>query len=180
MTGKSIFGILLILLGAAVGFFGAYPMWLDIADMQAERGSLTETKKRMEKLAEKRDEISAKYNSISPADLAKLEEFFPRQADSDILLINMDKLASENGMILKNISMAEGKDEVVKQKESTVENFPFDISISGSYSSFQAFLKALEKSRRLIEIERLTFDSGKAAGREFYEFTVDAYTFWRK
>ena len=184
--GKNVLGILLILMGASIGFFWAYPLWIEITDIKVERSTVQSTLERVKALARRRDDILAKYNSIAAEDKAKLEEFFPRSPESGLLLLNMDRLTSEAGMLLKKIAMEdsiEGQTPKVMPKgaeKSGVEDFPLRLSASGSYASLLSFLNGLEKSRRLIEVDALSFDSGKPATKDFYEFTISAHTFWRK
>lgn len=180
---KSVFGVFLILIGLIIFAFWTYPMWTEMTLISAERDELRDTLKRVNDLSKKKDQISKDYNSISQKDLDSLEEFFPRTPESGVLLLNMDKLAKENGMILKSIGMTEGQDEpIAKDSNPKVKNFSFMATLSGSYSSFSSFLKSLEKTRRLIEIDKLTFDSGndQQSRKDFYEYSLSAHTFWRK
>ncbi|OGF83195.1 hypothetical protein A3B18_00595 [Candidatus Giovannonibacteria bacterium RIFCSPLOWO2_01_FULL_46_13] len=184
MSGKNILGILFIVIGVAIGFFWAYPLWQEVGEVKIEKASTEATLARMQELNRKRDEILAKYNSISPEDMAKLEEFFPRKPDSAVWLLNLERLATRNGLLLKSISMTEevksesGENQVVPGTEN-FETFPFEISVSGNYASFIAFLEAAEKSRRLIDVDSLMFDSGEGT-KDLYEFTLNAHTYWKK
>src|SRR3989344_1769669 len=89
---RNAFGVILILLSVLVSVFWSYPMWNDIS----------------EEIAKKRDEIQAQYNSLSSDDTAKLNEFFPKNQEPGLLILNIDKLASSNGMLLKKIDASEG------------------------------------------------------------------------
>lgn len=177
---RNIFGIILILTGLSVSIFWTYPLWLEISEIQASKDELNKILGRVSQLAQKRDEVLAEYNSIPRADLESLEEFFPKNPESGLLLVNLDNLSRENSMLLKNISITEGRAEDLGQNPGEINSFPFQISVSGSYGSFRSFLESLEKSRRLIEINQLSFDSGKAADRDFYEFSLQANTYWHK
>ena len=183
--GRNIFGILLILTGIAIGYFWSYPTWNEISGVKAQKVEVDATLERIRVLSAKRDEISAKYNSITEEEKGRLSEFFPSKPDSGVWLINMSNLAASNGILLKSIAMEEGREKQVKltengnAAENNIETFVFDVSISGGYSSFLSFLDSMEKSRRLIEIETVNFNSGEGK-RDFYEFTLKAHTFWKK
>ena len=96
-------------------------------------------------------------------------------------------------MILKKIEANEGVKGTEQQRSgrSKVDgekfsDFPFQISVSGSYSSFLSFMKALEKSRRLIDIDNLSCDTGfvgtdgKVVKSDFYEYIISAHAYWKK
>src|SRR3972149_3607411 len=190
---RSVFGVILILLGILVSFFWSYPMWNEITDVKTKKEETQAILDRINALAQRRDEIQAQFNSLTTDDLAKLNEFFPKNQEPGLLILNIDKLASSNGMLLKKIDASEGvkntQQRQARQGETVEEkfsDFPFQISVSGSYSSFLSFMKALEKSRRLIDIDRLTFDSGsigadgKIIKSDFYEYSISAHTYWKK
>ena len=190
---RNAFGVILILLSVLVSVFWSYPMWNDISEEIAKKEKIQSTLDLVNSLAKKRDEIQAQYNSLSSDDTAKLNEFFPKNQEPGLLILNIDKLASSNGMLLKKIDASEGvkntQQRQARQGETVEEkfsDFPFQISVSGSYSSFLSFMKALEKSRRLIDIDRLTFDSGsvgadgKIIKSDFYEYSISAHTYWKK
>ena len=180
--GKTLFGLLLMITGLAIGIFWAYPTWTEIGEINLKKVEADATLERIRSLEDKRDQILAKYNSIPQDEKDKLAEFFPRSPDSGVWLVNMGQIATANGILLKNVAMEEGRAaqiQLAAEINKTYETFPFKVSISGNYSAFNAFLETMEKSRRLIEIDKLTFDAGDGK-KDFYEFTVDAHTFWKK
>ncbi|OGF52198.1 hypothetical protein A3I27_03115 [Candidatus Giovannonibacteria bacterium RIFCSPLOWO2_02_FULL_43_11b] len=187
---RSALGVTLILLSVLVGVFWSYPMWNEISVIKAKKEEIQSTLDRINALARKRDEIQEQYNSLSPDDLVKLNEFFPKNQELGLLILNIDKIVSSNGMILKKINASEnnktGQQKQGEEVEERFSDFPFQISVSGSYNSFLSFMKALEKSRRLIDIDRLTFDSGsvgadgKIIKSDFYEYSISAHTYWKK
>lgn len=190
---RSAFGAILILLSVLVSIFWTYPMWNEISDIKVKNSEILSISDRINALAKRRDEIQAQFNSLSQDDHAKLDEFFPKNKELGLFILNIDKIASSNGMILKKINASENeKSEQKSQRKLGNEggdefsDFPFQISVSGSYNSFLAFMKALEKSRRLVDIDSLSFDSGSAAvdGKiiksDFYEYSISAHTYWKK
>ena len=75
---RSALGVTLILLSVLVGVFWSYPMWNEISVIKAKKEEIQSTLDRINALARKRDEIQEQYNSLSPDDLVKLNEFFPK------------------------------------------------------------------------------------------------------
>ena len=181
--GRNFLGLVLIVAAAGVSAFWAYPLWLGVGELGATKEELTRTVNQVKDLARLRDDLLARYNSIPRQDLESLEEFFPRSPEAGLLLVNLESLARGSGLLLKTIAVSEGGELQVQpadQPQEKVSSLPFQISVSGSYAAFRSFLAALESSRRLIELDQISFDSGKAGTKESYEFTIQAHTYWRK
>lgn len=188
---RGVFGSLLIGLSVLVFFFWTYPIWNDISLVKDKQAEVKSSLERVINLERKRDEIAAQYNAISADDRAKLNEFFPRSPESGLFIMNLDNISNSNGMLLKKIDLDESGKAVAQQQsgaEQASEKFislPFQILVSGNYDSFLRFLDAIEKSRRLIDIDKLTFSSGsvvdgaKSKG-DFYEYSISAHTYWKK
>ncbi len=190
---RNVFGSILILLSVLVSVFWTYPMWNEISSIKTKKAEIQSTLDRVNALARRRDEIRAQFNSLSPDDRSKLDEFFPKNKELGLLILNIDKAASSNGMILKKIDASENdknrqnnQGNQSKEADEKYSYLPFQISVSGNYNSFLLFMKALEKSRRLIDIDSLSFDSGsvgadgKVIKSDFYEYSISAHSYWKK
>jgi len=117
----------------------------------------TELKNENENLAQLKnyfkeiEEVSEKLKS-HPEELTKINEALPKGFILSSFLAYLEKSSSENGMIIKEISLIpikKGK-EVKKISETSL-----NLTVVGDYSSFKNFLNSLEQSSRLIEIENI-------------------------
>lgn len=180
--GRNLLGILLLVAGAGVGALWAYPLWLEVGELGQARAELNVTVNRVKDLAQLRDDLLERYNSISPGDLASLGELLPRSPQAGLLLINLENLSRSSGLLLKAITMTEGGEAPPGpgQPPEKVSDFPFQISVSGTYASFRNFLALLEVSQRLMEIDQLSFDAGEVGAKESYEFNLKAHAYWRR
>ena len=93
--------------------------------------------------------------------LEKINSALPDSYFSPSLFNYLQKISAENGMFLKGVSlaMAPPKDRGVSTEEKTskqdvIEEY-VNINLIGSYDSFKAFLKSIEKSSRMIEVESI-------------------------
>lgn len=131
-----------------------------------------------------------KYNGISQDNRDKLQKLLPDHVDSVRLILDVNNIAAQYGMALKNIALtgSEGASaEATAPVSALAENeraigptgalykpVEFKFSVSGSYDTLRSFLRDLEKSLRLIDVRSLSFS---AAGDNGYDYTAVISTY---
>jgi Tfp pilus assembly protein PilO len=172
--------ILTILLIAAAGgvFFGYTNDKLsEIEDLQAEKVELDKAVEKMRELNEVRDVILEKRAAISREDIERLGKALPDNVDNVKLVNDLDGIAEEYGMSIRNAKVTFEKDAtgdivVEEKKYSTVI---VEFSVSGSYQTFLSFLNKLERSLRVVDVTKISFSS---VDTDFYEYTIQLKTYW--
>lgn len=140
------------------------PQFSKLAKLQAE-------------VADKQDELeqTANYftnlgNSLSELSsyqeyLTTIEASLPSELSLASLLGFFQRELSKNGLILKSIGQnttamqqkaAQEANDKVKVKPNSIKESFIDVQIKGSVVSFESFLRALEKSSRMIEVEQIS------------------------
>jgi len=114
-------------------------------------------------------EIDSKLSKYEVA-LSKIDYALPADFSLPAFFANLQRIASQSGMILNQIG------EGPIQKTGAIQERSFSLSLSGSFSNFKNFLSALEKSAKLIEVENFSFTSLKSA-EESISFTVSIKTY---
>jgi Tfp pilus assembly protein PilO len=122
---------------------------------------------------EANQKMQAKINSIIAAQdeyaqkldlLPLLEEALPERSEFPRLASFIERLASENGAVLKSLTFNQigqvGKDKN-KAVSSETGSLEFSLNVSGSYPNLKAFLAKLEDSRRIIKIDKTAFSQVK-------------------
>ncbi len=143
------------------------------ARYQEALNNTTEIRKKRESLVQKRGEIDTQ-------DLAKLEKLLPDNVDNIKLVIDMNQIAQNHSLSLKNIKLNTSlKSEADKlgQDNNRYGTVGLSFTVSASYDNFQTFLADLEKSLRLVDITELTV-AGNDTG--VYDFSVSLKTYWLK
>src|SRR3989338_10022709 len=121
---------------------------------------LNETQSLREKLAD----LEKKYNGMA-SEADKVAEAVPAEQDISGLLVQVEELASRNGLILQDVNFS-----VVEAKKnqspaaSAAPNIPatgqgapgikiltVDLSLNGSYASLQNFIKSIENNLRIMD-----------------------------
>ena len=82
---------------------------------------------------------------------------------------NMQKLASQGGIILNSITSDKSK------SEGNLQTYSYGLSLSGTFLNFKGFLTILENSAKLIEIRSFNFSSPEEE-EETKEFKLNIET----
>jgi Tfp pilus assembly protein PilO len=100
--------------------------------------------------------ISAELDGNSEG-VSKIDSALPGESSPTDLFNFLQSVASENGLILKEIGM--GTSSKLSGNLSDIEEANFSIIVTGTYPAFKNFLSEIERSARLINIENISFVS---------------------
>jgi Tfp pilus assembly protein PilO len=137
-------------------------------------------------LIKRREEVLSIYNKIDPENRLKLEKMIPDNQDNVRLIIDLNGVASRNGMVIKNIKTASQKDNTPQSSSSgtravvlpgTYNTVSMTFDTSTNYPNFLKFLGDLQASLRIMEISKISL---KANDNGNYDYNVEIKTFWLK
>lgn len=192
------------------------PTYKEIKDLKVKAAEYNEALSTSAKLQAERDALTAKYNSFMPEDLKRLSQLLPDNTDNIRLIIDLQRMAQAYGMTVSSTKF----DAKTTKKTTTTTTTPanstlqavgandvaaatrdygvFDLAFSttGSYENFMKFLKDVESSLRLTDIQSIEFNSDQAiqqgsitapvglsvgnTGTAGYVYTVKLRTYWLK
>ncbi|MEK7578221.1 MAG: type 4a pilus biogenesis protein PilO [Patescibacteria group bacterium] len=129
------------------------------------------------KLTVNLERLISQYNGRA-GDLAFFSKAIPVGQNIPELLTNLEAIASENGLFFSGIDF-KPKD----LKAPSVKTLIMEIKVKGSYAAFQNYLKAIEKSLRLFDVARVSFN-GIAPGQSNanssnLEFNLSVSTYYQ-
>ena len=115
-------------------------------------------------------------NAIDPNDLSRLTVFLPDSVDNVGLILDLTTLAAKNGLSLSNIDVASSPASGGPAAAGTNPVGSVDMSLSaiGTYAALQNFLIAVEKSERLLDMQKLSI-AGSDTGVYSYGMTLRIY-----
>ena len=135
--------------------------------------------------------LIARYNALPTDQLTRLSKLIPDNVDNVRLILDVDSLASRNGLSLENVTInAKDTDASSQQSQESAlgsvseQRTPYgsltlQFSTSGSYDQFVSFLHSLEQSLRLVDVVDLKLQSsGDTEGG--YSYEVKLRTYWLK
>ncbi|MDP3995983.1 MAG: type 4a pilus biogenesis protein PilO [bacterium] len=144
--------VMFFLIVIAVSFFVLWPNFQELkvarADIEKKEAELESRREYLQTLEEIKTELEKNKEGLS-----KINTALPSDPSVPSLFNYLQKVASESGLILAEISPFTVFPSGVS---SDLREITFNVKISGSYSSAKNFISTLEKSARLIEIESIS------------------------
>lgn len=110
------------------------------------------------KLTANIERLIGQYNGQTD-NLASFDKTITESQKIPELLVNLEALASENGLIFSSVDF-KPKD----LKAVGVKTLIMEIKVKGSYPAFKNYLEAIEKSLRIFDVASVSF-SGVAPGQ---------------
>jgi Tfp pilus assembly protein PilO len=150
-----------------------------VLSLKEELAKFEEISSNSNKIVSDRDLLIKKSNQITTSDKTKLTKFLPDNIDNIRLIIEISDMASNRGLVAKNITINEAK----KTTDTmNIDNSPYGtlnvkFSVNSTYENFLFFLNDLENNLRLFDISDVTFSSSDTG---FYDFNVGLKTYWLK
>lgn len=185
-----------IIIVSITGFFlFVAPLYNEVKTLKTEVASYDVALNNSIRLENERDRLVAKYNSISPLNLEKLNKLLPDSVDSIRLILEIEKIASPYGMVLKDTRYNPSeKDKDTKDSSSVAggaatksnQNYgtwDLEFSTEGSYQNFLSLLEDLENNLRIVDISSIQFSSESVntkASNDNYKFNFKIKTYWLK
>ncbi len=182
---------------SVVGLFGfVKPAYEEVNTLKAQVASYDEALLNSRSLEEERDKLTQKFNSISSENLDKVKKLIPNSVDNIRLILEIEKLASPYGMVLKDVhyEVISKEDEAktgtrqagtTKNTNQEYGSWDLEFSTEGSYNDFVNFTKDLEQNLRVVDIVSVQFSSGstdtiKSASQKPYKYKFKIRTYWLK
>jgi Tfp pilus assembly protein PilO len=102
------------------------------------------------------------------------------------LILELNAAASQYGMVLQNVKIDASTDTPTIPgrpgpggQSPDVGNLTITFSVAGPYNGFTNFIKTIEKSLRIIDIQKATFTATDPKSTN-YQYTVAVKTYWLK
>ena len=169
-------------------FTFADQMYKNIAVLGAERDSINSDLEDLRALAKLSDELRIQYNSIPRVDLKRLAKMIPSDIATDQLMVELNQLASLNGLVFQNIDMADDQIPVTGRGRSPDQvaaplsglQLPkLSFKVSGTYQGIRLFLEDLESHIRITDVDQIEFQAAQDA-EGFIEVGLKGVSYWSK
>ncbi len=187
-----------ILIGVAIAGFFMFtsPLYQSISSEREQIASYNEALDNSKALEAERDKLTQKYNSFDPENLSKLQKLLPDNVDNIRLILEIEKIASPYGMVLKNVKY-DVTDDSSTTPQTTVVAAPgansdygtwnLEFSTQGTYNNFINFIKDLENNLRIVDVSSIQFSSGLSTSiglnpslSQAYKYDFKIRTYWLK
>jgi len=189
----------LILIGSGIAGFLliTQPIYDEATTLKIEADKYNEALANAKILQNERDRLTEKFNSFKAEDLARLEKIVPDSVDNIKLILEIQEVAQDRGILVKNVEFEpeqfleqdpSATKEDVQKKQANLrrpgaitnldyETFDLEFSIEGKYSSYVEFMKLLERSLRVVDVRAITFTPGTSEDKDKIYIDNYKYTF---
>ena len=164
----------------------AWPTYGEIKDLIQEIGTKEETLEKKQKLIVDIEKLVNQYEDIAGR-VSKVFYALPNEAEIPNVLVQLEALASENGMIFESSSFSKTQQsaqnkttsgnsaapssETAEQQDTIeqIKSVSMDISLTGSYENFKNYLRSLENNIRIMDITSVNFSSSSGSSGDSSE-----------
>lgn len=188
---RLIFNGVLISAAIAIVFVYIKPTYEDTADgivvLQEKKEKLLKARADLDDLKRTQTRLIALRSEIPQAELERLERLLPKEMNPILFVMELDTVAREHGMSLKNIKFDDSKKEATTSSgtptpgafpKKTYETFSLTFDVSGQYQNFNTFLNLIEQGLRVTDVTSVALIASDKV--DTYQYTVKAQTYWLK
>lgn len=181
---KIIINLLLIISALYSVFFLIKPQFKEISFLKSEADYFKENFNNVQKVRDLRDKYLKDYNEISEENKAKLSAMIPKAVNEGEMMLMLDSIAKTNSMSLTGISFAKEEDQTsailgLGKKDSSYIPYFFSMDLAGAYAGFKNFLRDIERSLLIIDIDSVSF-SASEKGSDSYKFKIKAKVYLKQ
>lgn len=190
---KTFYSLVLIILSIGLYFTVTADI---IAEARLVKSSNDEYEKAIEdaaRLIEVREKVLADYNKLSIEDRENLDKLVPKNVDNIRLVIDLNNLATRNGVALTGITIGSSNSNpnipsgITNQSSvsadgasgsipsATLEKVSVSFGLTASYQQFINFLQALESSMRILDVNSISLTANDEG---LYDWKIDLQTYW--
>ncbi|MBL1434257.1 hypothetical protein COB87_001645 [Candidatus Wolfebacteria bacterium] len=183
--------ISIILVLGAIGVFFGYinPTYNGpIKVVQSEISDLDSALATATKFREEQTLLIQERELIDQGDLDRVKKLLPDNVDNVQLILDVDGIATTNGVRISDIGIAESKgggnaggnalgQGVLIQDETAYESLVLSFTATATYTQFKNFLTDIEQSLRTLDVVEISFSESETG---VYKFDVRVRVYWLK
>jgi Tfp pilus assembly protein PilO len=184
---KNIISLIIIIVSIAAIFLYLMPEYSTLGDLRTTKTSYESALASAKQLQSVRDTLLNSYNAISDTDKANLNKMIPPNFDSVKLVSDISTDAAQYGMSISQVKISNVNAPTNASRPgssgvatSTYRTIQIAFASTGSYTSLVSFIKDLESSIELLDLEKLTIESSPSVtpgGKETLGFGVTLNTY---
>lgn len=123
-------------------------------------------------------QLAKQYQRIEPT-LARLEQVLPRTKNESEIVLQLEKLASNNGMSLPGVTFPASSSlptsTTQTEKAGDVLAIPVTVQLTGTYDQMQGFLQGLEKLNRFTNVTTLSIAKTDRPRQVSFNLTMQVF-----
>ena len=187
MNGPMIVSLALILISVGLYFAVIDPAYTRVQELSVRSADLTEAVDSAKSFFNTLEDKRARYQAArdDPERGGRLRELLPDAIDNTRLMLTIEDIGTRNAVSISDVSAdAAGMGERLGGTDGVPVGLSrLNFQAEGTYEELFAFLRDLERSIRLVEVEHLTIqppgEEVFATSRDpDYQFELSVVTYW--
>ena len=163
--------------------------------IKEKQGDLEEAKLFNQKI----EEMNSQYNS---EELESILSVLPKQEELSVLLIQLEGLATGNGLIMESVDFSKieqefgveqipptseledgvsGQGDLASTQQTQVQPYKIllvSMKLNGGYGAFKNYLRAVEKNKRIMDVTSLSLSTSSGIAQNF-SFSVNLRVYYQ-
>lgn len=180
---KSYSPLLLILVSIGIFFFYIDPQYKEVKALRETQIENEDMLQKAAKLREDREKLNSLYTAISEEEKKQLAKVIPETVDNVRLILDIDNIAQEYGVVLRGITITGGTEvsdpkskQIVDKTSNKNGVITLGFSFTASYDTFKKFMIDLEDSLRIVDITDFTVTANEQTN--VYDYSLKLNTYW--
>ncbi len=103
-----------------------------------------------------------------------MNDVLPKKENIDDVLIQIERLAVDNTLFVNSLTVTDAKEQNVSTEVPGVQKTSIILQIEGEFPNVMNFIDSIQKSTRLVLINKLGVTSNISAADQPVTFTIDA------
>ena len=183
---KKAIPFILIALAVVIFFLVIDPLNEEIKTLSKEKQDNDTMLGLAQDLQRKRDLIHEAFNGISVDERKELEKLLPDTVDNVRLILDINNVAEQYGIVIKGISVTRDGDRDSRSGQNVVSSvdtsadigtITLGFNIDATYEVFINFMKDLEEALRVVDIKALEISASRTDD-VFLGFSITLDTYW--
>ncbi len=179
----------IFLVAVSLGLYYTYinPQYAAVQELKSQSNQYQLALDKAKELEQERDVLLTKYNNFSQEDINRINRILPNKVNTVKLITDIDSVAARYGITIRSVSVTQTNldnaqavvTEGVPEKLYNTTTIAF--KFSSTYPNLVQFLKDLEKSVQMIDMQFVRFEVGESddsSGVHSYEVSFNTY--WLK
>jgi Tfp pilus assembly protein PilO len=186
---RNITATILIVLAAGIYFTVTQSAWTSAKQVKMVNDQYISAIANAQQLIKVRDKVLNDYNNVSQGDRDRLAKMLPSTVDNIRLIIDLNNVAIQHGISLKNVRAAAASSQSASAASAAasqaasasvigspaLDTVDVTFTVTAPYQQFISFMQDLESDLRIMDIKHLTVSVGDNG---MYSFQVNMTTYW--
>lgn len=174
----------IILLVVALGLFVFYTnsTYQGTKSLQAQVNAYDDALTKSKELKKVLSEKNSAFSTFTAENKQRLVRILPDNVDNIHLIIDIQSIAARHNLSIKNVQLGTISDSAsarsafaVGVSGDAVGSIRLGFTVASSYDDFLAFLQDMEHSLRVVDVEKITFNTSE---KDLNDYSLSIRTYW--